>query len=226
MKNIALRLIPALWALAVSSPSLTGADSDNIQGPGYVVTVDLELDENGKPRQVTLVHSDNQTLGRIAVGMAKQMTFQPVMENGRPVAATLRAPLFFPVEGDGGPEANQRPLPKLRIAPTPTYPHEMVRSMRAGGAIFSLLVSPSGKIKHAKLLRASEDAFARACAEALKKWQFTPAQENGQAIEARVNVAFAFETGGVAPGWIWYVAPRPALEAYVVSGARISLPAK
>jgi TonB family protein len=222
MKNIALRLIPALWALAVSSPSLTGADSDNAQGPGYVVTVDLELDESGKPRQVTLVHSDNQTLGRIAVEMAKRMTFEPVLENGRPVAATRRAPLFFPVEGDGGPEANQRPLPKLRIAvEMPNYPFEMRRRNESGGAILRLVVDKEGHAKSVKVVRASHAELGQLSSRAVAKWRFTPAQENGQAIEAEVHLAIAFQSADGNVDWRWYAAPRPAMETFVITGRLI-----
>lgn len=210
-------VIALIWAIGVCVRAEPLAPAN----AGYEVIVDVTVGPDGKIEQVQVVHADIPLLGRVGVAMARRLKLTPRMENGEAVRSVQRAPIFFPVEGDLGPEAMKRPLPTPRLQPAPNYPFELRRAGKPGGAIVSMLVDKKGDVREAKLVRASEPDFGRASLQAANTWRFKPATENGAPVESRVNVAFVFEADGKGPDWKWYLAPRPALDAYIVTATFI-----
>ncbi len=210
--------------------ALAGWAQESPQAPitparrGYEVTVEVTVEPDGKISDVKPPQTEFYTLGQLAVSAARGLKLVPQTQNGHAVKSVQRVPLFFAVEGDEGPEAMQRPLPRARVQPAPAYPFAMREAGKPGGAIVSLEVDAKGRVAKCHLLRASDKSFGDAALQAAKLWQFVPASQGGKPVASRVNVAFAFEINDGSPEWKWYLAPRPALDAYVVSTRFVLVP--
>lgn len=198
------------------------SDSDKAEASGYTVTIDVNVTAAGAVESAELVESDSSYLGRVALRMVRQMTFNPRVQDGAAVPSVQRVPLFFPVDGDAGADAARPPVPALRVPAMPTYPFEMARNSVPGGAHVHLQIDDRGQVKKLKVLRASAPEFGRACEQTLKNWKFSIPKDKVYAAE--FTVAVAFEVAGRTPEWKWYVAPRPAMkDAFVVSAFLLPL---
>ena len=98
-------------------------------------------------------------------------------------AATAWAPCH-----DQGLEA---PVPLLREAPA--YP-EAVRATGVEGAVeVALIVLRDGSVGWVRVLRATPSGyFEQAAAEGVRRWRFTPAQRDGEAVECRLRTRVRF----------------------------------
>jgi TonB family protein len=201
---------------------LRAADAPAGTKNGYTVTVEIKIDEKGQNQTVTVVDSDDATAGRIldkmALVMAMRTQLPPHMKDGKPVKATIRAPFFFPIESDEGKAAEALPVPhpKKESAVMPAYPTAFRDQGIVGGAILELRVNAEGKLTSVTTLRASHPEFETAAQDAIRKWQFAPAKQNGQAVDSRTRIAVVFETGDKMADLKWRVAPRPSLGSFVV----------
>ncbi len=202
----------SLLALLCAAGPLGGAESGQSAGKsGYTVTLDLAVGETGAVENATVSESGNKILDEIARDAALKMTRPVRSENGAPVKYHESAPLFFPVQGDGGAEAQQGPLPVLRISFSPTYPPKMLESKTTGGAILQLRVGSKGEVKEVLVLQSSHESFGEAAVQAARKWKFRPAMQDGAAVEMVVHQAVAFKLTRRLIEWKWYAAPRPCL---------------
>lgn len=210
---VALAAAPAVRAADVP-PS--AAKSHN----GYTVTLDVKIDEQGKPEGVSLVSTDDETAGEVmskmAIAMAMKTTFPPRLKDGKAHKYTARAPFFFPIEDDEGKEANALPKPTVKNAVQPVYPAELREKDIAGGAIFELSVDANGKLTQLKTLRASHPEFEKAARDSLEKWEFVAAKKDGQPVDSRSRVAIVFETAKEMADLKWRIPPRPALGSFTV----------
>ena len=79
----------------------------------------------------------------------------------------------------------------------PVYPAASRRLGEEGTAMFRVLVNPSGRPESVEMLKSSgHPRLDQAALEAIRKWMFNPAKQNGQAVQSwtRVQVAFRLET--------------------------------
>ncbi len=188
--------------------------------PGYNVTVDVLIDENGRAEEVKLAGSDDPTgdhiLEQLALNLAANVKQQPKLKEGKPVKFTARVPFNFPVEGDEGPAANNAPKPAIHSAAQPIFPESLAAKNENGGAILELVIGSFGNVESVKLLRSSHKEYAEAAVAAVKTWIFAPAQKDGVPVECRWRIAVAFSADGKDVEWTWRTAPRPSLGAYTV----------
>ena len=54
------------------------------------------------------------------------------------------------------------------------------------------LIDEKGNVSDPKIEKSSNEAFERPAVEALQKWKFKPATENGAAISVRVTIPIKF----------------------------------
>ncbi|MFZ5494595.1 MAG: energy transducer TonB [Verrucomicrobiota bacterium] len=186
---------------------------------GYKVVVEIAFDEQGAAEEAKVVESDDPTgvqlLNQIALRLAEEVRQPPRLgKDGQPVRFKARAPFNFPVADDEGPEANNAPKPLLKAAPQPVYPESLAASGEVGGAILELIIGTDGAVKQATVLRSSHPEFANAAYLAVQKWQFTPAQKDGVAVESRWRLAMNFSVDNKEADWMWRVAPRPSLGSF------------
>jgi TonB family protein len=208
--------------LCCISATLRGADAPATGKNGYTVTVQLRVDATGKVLDAAVVDSQDVSAGdvlnKMALAMALNLKVPPQMKEGKAVPATIRAPFFFPIEGDEGPDAAALPLPrpKQAAAVMPAYPPALREAGVVGGAVLELRIDGVGKLTHMSALRASHPEFEAAAKEALAKWEFAPAQKDGQPVESRSRIAIVFETEDEMADLKWRIAPRPSLGSFVV----------
>jgi TonB family protein len=93
-------------------------------------------------------------------------------------------------EGDGadgkGPAVRSTPA-KLASDPRPDYPPESVRRGEEGSVLCAMRVDEEGHVADVEILRSSgHPALDRAAVEALRRWIFEPAREDGKPAAARV----------------------------------------
>jgi len=226
MKSKCLPLF--LGALALLSLSVARAQ-DYTPKPGYTVLLELQVKADGTVEEVKILDSDDETgdavLQRAAAGAAFRIKLPVREKDGKPVAYKAQAPIYFPVDGDEGLEANNAPKPKIRTAPQIVYPAGMAEKGIVGGAILELIIGANGNISSTKLMRASHPEFATAAVEGVKHWSFVPALKNNEPVESRWRVAITFATDMQDADWMWRVAPRPSLGSYTVVRRVAPIPA-
>lgn len=75
----------------------------------------------------------------------------------------------------------------------PAYPAYARRRGIEGRVILSVTVSADGNVAHVGIAQSSRyDVLDEAAVEAVRKWRFRPAHENGQAIVSTINVPITF----------------------------------
>lgn len=86
--------------------------------------------------------------------------------------------------------AKEPPVPVRTVAPE--YPESMRRDGSSGLVMVSCLIDERGNVTDPKVEKSSNVAFERPALEALQKWKFKPATENGSAISVRVTIPIKF----------------------------------
>jgi periplasmic protein TonB len=83
--------------------------------------------------------------------------------------------------------------PRFRAALQPAYPPGLVRGGIEGSATVRVLIGVDGRVKAVEAVRADEDGFLAATREqALRKWRFKPATEDGSPVESWREMTVTF----------------------------------
>lgn len=209
-----------LGAVALVSWTVSRAQ-EYVPKPGYKVEVEMHVNEDGTVEDAKVLSSDHESgdsvLQRAALGAAMRMKLPVKQKDGKPIKYTAQAPIYFPVEGDEGPEANKAPKPSVHHHEQILYPPGLAEKGIVGGAIVEMIIGVDGNVSSVKVLRASHPEFATAAAEGVKRWTFSPAMKDGKAVESRWRMAVTFATDQQDADWEWRVAPRPNLGNYTVA---------
>ena len=88
------------------------------------------------------------------------------------------------------------PQPFFGLAPE--YPEALRQAGRPGSAVVTMRLTPQGKVQDPRLDRASDPTFGEAALAAVRQWRFLPQVKNGQAIETRVSLPFAYDPAEAA----------------------------
>lgn len=86
--------------------------------------------------------------------------------------------------------AKEAPVPVRTV--TPEYPAEMRRTGASGLVIINCLVDERGAVSDPKVEKSSNAVFERPALDAVQKWKFKPATENGSAVPTRINIPIKF----------------------------------
>ena len=86
--------------------------------------------------------------------------------------------------------AKEPPVPVRTVAPE--FPEAMRRDGSSGLVMVSCVIDERGNVTDPKVEKSSNEAFERPALEALQKWKFKPATENGAAISVRVSIPIKF----------------------------------
>jgi len=103
------------------------------------------------------------------------------------VSVLLAAPLF----ADSGREP---PVP-VRTVP-PDYPSELRHDGVSGLVVVRCTIDTQGNVVDPEVEKSSNGGFDKAAVEALKKWRFKPAKQDGApvAIKVSIPIKFVFES--------------------------------
>lgn len=94
------------------------------------------------------------------------------------------------------PAAKPASLPTPISQPKPSYPREALRNNETGTVYLRVTVDETGEPIDVVLSRSSRSrALDRAALQAVKRWTFRPAQRDGRAVTATVDVPIVFSLG-------------------------------
>lgn len=83
-----------------------------------------------------------------------------------------------------------QPVPKK--TPAPQYPPKMRQAGVEGAAQIAYLINPQGKTEEVQIVKATDESFGIAAAEAVRKWRFKPGKVNDRPVRVVVVQLFPF----------------------------------
>ena len=168
-----------------------------------LVTVALQLDNQGKITGAEVVSSSHEELNPATLDAVRQWLFSPAYVNGKAVPSSVYVP--FEYIGQPMPEvtsAAAKPvlvdnseLKPLRQA-SPTVPESLAKL--SGEVEIEFLIDHKGYVAEAKVLTATSPELGELARLAALKWKFTPIVKNGVAVPVRAVQPFRFGQGSVA----------------------------
>jgi|GEM_PF-1033595 len=191
-----------------SEPEYTElARQDKVQG---VVLVHLVVDEQGLPQHLHVSRGLGDGLNEKAVEAVRQYRFKPATENGKPVAVWLNVEVNFqladstaqtqgPILVAGEAANGVRQVGGDVIGPTPIFQPEPEFSAEAKKAKFegvvtvSLIVDKNGLPQNVHVTKGVGHGLDEKAVEAVKKYRFKPATENGKPVAVFENIEVNFE---------------------------------
>lgn len=103
--------------------------------------------------------------------------------------------LLLILTGAAHGQAKTEPPVPVRTVP-PEYPAQM-RDQKASGVVtVNCLVDEKGNVTESRVEKSTNEAFDQAALDAVKRWKFKPAKQDGAPVSIRVSipVRFVFET--------------------------------
>jgi bla regulator protein blaR1 len=93
-----------------------------------------------------------------------------------------------------------RPV-EIKDAPPPTYPADALSRKQDGKVVLIVDIGADGSVTKARVDTSNPPTvFDVAALEAVKKWKFTPAMEQGEAVPGKVRIPITFEADTKADG--------------------------
>ncbi|MBA0448603.1 energy transducer TonB [Stenotrophomonas maltophilia] len=90
---------------------------------------------------------------------------------------------------------SSQPMPIAGQSPPPAYPAAALRAGETGTVVVRVDVDATGYPNNATVIqRSGSRELDRAATDAVRRWRFTPAQNNGQAVPGSIEVPFDFKT--------------------------------
>ena len=90
---------------------------------------------------------------------------------------------------------SSQPMPIAAQSPPPQYPAAALRSGDTGTVVVRVEVDATGYPNNVTVIqRSGSRDLDRAATDAVRRWRFTPAQSNGQAVPGSIEVPFDFKT--------------------------------
>lgn len=84
----------------------------------------------------------------------------------------------------------EMPLPIRTVSPD--YPQEMRAQKVSGLVMIKVQVDEKGDVNEAVVVKSTNNAFDGPALEALKRWKFKPATEDGKAVAIAITVPVKF----------------------------------
>lgn len=168
------------------------------------VLVEFVVEENGRVTRATVKESSDTQFEAPALAAVAQWVFSPALEEGRPVASAMGAPIRFAAtqwkqkraplfpQPSEMPQALKITPAKATVAPDPEYPPELDEQKIAGEVQMEFTVDETGRVRDPKVLWASHAAFVETSLRAIEKTQFEPAHQGSlpKASAKRYPVSF------------------------------------
>lgn len=167
--------------LPVRPPSIPGA----IEGR---VTVKFTVATDGTVKNAGVVHSE-PLFDSAVLSAIRQWRFEPMRLNGAPVEPVMTRTATFPkapgaVVLSGTRPVIEVPSPRLRER-TDSAPAKVERGMRAS-MVVEVVVSPTGQVRAAQVLRNVSPEVDRVALDAIRKWTYEPTLVNALPVETVV----------------------------------------
>jgi len=167
-----------------------------------LVTVAVQLDNQGKITSTEVVSSSHEELNPATLDAVRQWVFIPAYINGKAVPSSVYVP--FDYVGQPMPEVSpsaakpvlvdNSELKPLRQA-SPIVPEALAEL--SGEVEIEFMIDHKGYVAEAKVLTATSPALGELARLAALKWKFTPIVRNGVAVPVRAVQPFRFGQGAV-----------------------------
>jgi TonB family protein len=167
------------------------------------VVLEVTLDESGAVQDIRPVR-EIASLTEPAVHSVKGWHFKPALMDGTPVPSLVTVAIMFnpPLNPPANPlppssaGASGRPMlqpapPDVVSAVFATYP--MTTAVKKGTVVLQVGLGESGDVLDVKPVR-DVTPFTAQAVDAVKKWQFSPAEMKGKPVASSIFVAFVFES--------------------------------
>ncbi|ARZ75083.1 energy transducer TonB [Stenotrophomonas sp. WZN-1] len=119
-----------------------------------------------------------------------------LVETAPPPPAPIAEPApAAPAPAPAATAGNSQPMPIAGQSPPPAYPAAALRAGETGSVVVRVDVDATGYPNNATVIqRSGSRELDRAATDAVRRWRFTPAQSNGQAVPGSIEVPFDFKT--------------------------------
>jgi TonB family protein len=170
-------------------------DDLKVQGITGTVMIQMIISATGEPLNPQVLNTTvDPRLAQAAMDAVSQWRYSPALLNGQPVEVPTKVDVTF--ELDDSPQGNaQAPgstSPVLLLKVEPQYTEEARKAKYQGTVVLHLDVDETGTPANIRVLRSLGLGLDEAAIEAVKKWKFRPATQNGAPIRMGVNVEVPF----------------------------------
>jgi TonB family protein len=157
------------------------------------VLLKISVDETGKPRDPKVLRGLGLGLDEKAIEAVSNWQFQPGAKDGQPMPAQARIEVNFRLlDGKGYlahvefqlPPGASRPV--VKEAGTPHAAEEPLGAT----ATVTFDIDEKGVPENLRIEKASNDEWSRDVTDALGKWRFTPASQDGTPISVSCTMDF------------------------------------
>jgi len=187
------------WAPPVYPPD---ALKERLSGEA---TIRMVVDEKGNVASARVLDATDSGLGEAALAAAKKWVFSPALDDGKPVAISMDAPVEFSPDQAGKkpgflPPADQTPQPSPRTPGKPNesyaadYPDSLIDRDISGIVRFSCTIAPGGQAVAVRVIVASHPDFVIPALHSLEKWTFTPAMQGDLPVQSEVQGEISFQS--------------------------------
>ncbi|MEM1180632.1 MAG: TonB family protein, partial [Acidobacteriota bacterium] len=215
--------VESVRARKVFAPQPGYPEGARNRGEQGTVTVRGVITAQGDVRDASVVSGASPSLDRAALEAFRTWQFLPAKRDGQPVASSYRVafnfqfdpsdlverpstpPVLFPAppaaEGAEPAPPESAPLPfggeftppARWVTPLPVYPQSARASGAEGDVVLTLVVDADGSVESVDVTRGLSPALDAAALEAVRRWRFRPATQDGVPVrvEHRVTLRFA-----------------------------------
>lgn len=189
-----------------------------IQG---AVVLHAVIGKDGTIRSLKLVSGPDELLEKAAWTAVSQWIYKPFLLNGNPVDVETTITVNFSLGNSAGqqpptppptPQADAEethPLgggdgvayngggsvrpPVLAYAPPAEYPADARKAKLAGNVLVSLIVDSAGEPQNVRVVRGLGNELDEKAVEAVQRYRFHPATQNGEPVPANLKVQVNFQ---------------------------------
>jgi len=177
---------------------------------GGMAVIRMVVDEKGAVASAHVLDASDPRLGEAALGAARKWVFSPALDDGRPVAMSMDAPVEFSPDTAGRkpgllPPADQtpQPSPKTPAKPNETYsadyPDSLLDRNLSGLVRFKCTIAPDGRAVAVRITAASHPDFILPALKSLDRWTFTPGMQGELPDESEVEGDITFDATAKGP---------------------------
>jgi TonB family protein len=168
-------------------------DDARTHGIEGTVTIEALVDENGQIKSARILKKLGHGLDEAALAAVKEWVLSPGTRNGLPVSVGAQIDVAFSLRS-----ANAVLMSAGMIPPTPThrvepqYTAEARNAKLNGTVILQAIVKSDGTVDVLRVVRGLPAGLTDSAIDAIKQWQFKPAQKNGQNTDVALNIEVNF----------------------------------
>lgn len=219
-------------------PALNLGSEAHVHGTVVLKSV---IDKSGDIESLQMI-SGHPMLVPSAIEAVRQWRYRPYEVNGIAVDVETTIHVEFPSESDGAAQSDsvaQSPVLLLRETVSgylvrrvaPVYPPLARQARIQGTVILRVIIDKEGNVSSLQLV-SGHPMLAPAAIEAVKKWKYTPYEQNGETVAVETNVQVNFKLTDDPVGRGVPYAPDPAgplpggALGGVISGVLSSTPSR